>query len=191
MSKRYVFWRKPTGEPYLGTDDKHAPVNVLNRLGTSAKVNSDNSISWSSFELYRDKLVVKSLIVVIDLEGEETNQPDAWSIVWDSILEELKKSGEGKPLHATSLLQRADRKASAYFRKRKQNYVVVTSISLAQLPKKRIRINNCEVAQLRERGLRYPLPDSLNSFSASGMFREHVNSSKYATVRVNVSARTV
>ena len=133
----------------------------------------------------------KSLVVVIDPEGEETNQPDAWSLVWDSIVEELNDTGGGKPLDVNRLIQRADRKASAYFRKRKQNYVVVTSLSVALLPKKRIRINGCEVAQLRERGSKYPLPDSLNSFSASGMFREHVNSSRYATVRVKVSGRTV
>jgi len=192
MPKQYVFWRAPTGTPYKGTGDQHAPAAVLAELGQTASVTSEKGISWpldSGF--HQNRAVACGAAVVIDPDGNGLNESDARSIIWKAIAGVIRKQGGGRAIPPKDVLAHANRIAASHFRKRAADYVLVTSLSVESLPAKRIRMSGCEMAALAERGSRYLLPDALKSRSGDDLLAMHLKSTEYITVRVKTAGRSI
>ena len=66
----------------------------------------------------------------------------------------------------------------------------MTSLSLKTLPTARIKVGPCHVSSLKNRR-RYPLPPVLATRKCSPNIAEHLDSTRYALIRVSTKGRTV
>lgn len=140
MAKRYAFWRMPNGKPYKKEDNKFAPTDLLAEHGKSASV-VDGGIQWPITGPPRTELAVRSSIVVIDPDDRELNEDDSWVIVRTAIDKLIREKGGKTPIIPNELTKQADREAAIHFRKKPNNYVLVTSLSISEFPAKRISID--------------------------------------------------
>ena len=97
-----------------------------------------------AFSLDGYELAIRSAIAILDPTGQELNDTDAWAIVWSAIATIIKHGAGGVPLSPSEVLDEADKAAAIYFRKTPANFVMVTSLFIAEFPAKGIRIGNCE-----------------------------------------------
>ncbi len=160
MGKRYVFWKTPKGTPSKGSDDKHAPMALLAKIGESSSINDEGNVTWEGFSLLMLETAVRLSVVVVDPDGNELNDNDAWPIVHSAIISIIKRDKGGTPVTPSKLIAEADKNAAKHFRKRPVPYVLVSSLTVDSFPCKQIRVGGCEVAPLRTRQ-RYPEPKVL------------------------------
>lgn len=185
MGKRYVFWRTPAGAPSKNSGDKHAPTALLAKIGKSASVNADGSISWKEFSFFTIQTVVRLSVVVVDPGGGELNDDDAWPIVNSAITSIIKRDKGGTPVTPRKLIAQADKHAAKHFRKRPVPYVLVSSLTVDTFPCKQIRVGGCEVAPLKTR-MRYPEPKTL-----SMKRRNRSDTASGQLIRVKTEGRTI
>jgi len=186
--KRYVFWRMPNGKPHREQNDKYAPCKVLDAIGTPANT-SGGGIQWPGFATQRFQVVLRSAVIVLDPDGDEINETDAWTIVWSAVTALLKKEGGGKPIQASKLLQEADRKAAEFFRKPENVYVMVTTLSVKDLPALRVDVRGSIISGLRSRGKRYPYPEVVSN--AYPRIAEKAAKYKGKCVKITTKGRTM
>lgn len=83
MTKRYVFFRQPSGKPDRGTDSRCAPINLLAEFGRSSVLNSDGAVGWQGFFVMKHDVALQSTFVVIGPEDQELNPVDTERIIAD------------------------------------------------------------------------------------------------------------
>jgi hypothetical protein len=188
MSAQYAFFRDPTGRAAKRAEGKHAPTQLLAKIGSEAVLQENGAVAWSGSWDTRDALI-RSLIV-LGRDGVELNQQDAQEIVWTAI-QSVVKTAPGKPLKANDVLGTADKLAAAYFRRHEQSYVLVGSLSVKDLPARTISIRGCQITSLASRGPQFPLPKVLESRMHRDHFAGHLRSSHYRLVKVACVGRTV
>jgi hypothetical protein len=189
MSKqRYVFWRTPTGKPYLGGDQKFALVEILAEIGKTAGL-SGQGLSWSGFSLHRFETSLKASLVVAEPEGSELNESDTWTLVWAAIRTIIKRQGGGKPIASSDLLHETDAGAATYFRKIPDKYILLSTLSVTSLPAKSVRIRRSVVRRLSGTGGRFRMPPVLEQH------RRHspppLRLAHYQTIGVTTVGRSV
>jgi hypothetical protein len=190
VKKRYVFWRTPTGKPYEGKDDKYGPTASLADLGLTASVNMEGRPAFDSFRLMQVEPVIRAAVVVRDTEGNELNEQDAWSIVWSAIGLVIKKSGGGRPVIPSVLLQEADALAAKHSRRPFNRYFLVTSLSLKSFPIHGVSVRQCEISVLKSRR-HFPVPEGLKKHAHHRRIAQHVDKTSYLWVRVKTLGRTI
>ncbi|MCH7685224.1 MAG: hypothetical protein IH899_00835 [Planctomycetes bacterium] len=189
MAKRYVFWRMPTGQPYKKDDLKFAPHFLLAKMGESAKLNTNDGITWPFLDMFQNELIVRSVTVVLDPDGNELNETDSWLIASQAIRTVISKQGSGKPILPSDFIASGDKVAAAYFRQSVVDYILLTSLSVENLPARRIRICDCEISALANRG-KYTFPESLTIRRHDPPFSKHLKSTKYLAIAVRTSGRS-
>ncbi|HUW82030.1 MAG TPA: hypothetical protein VMZ31_04430 [Phycisphaerae bacterium] len=191
MSKRYVFWRTPAGRPYRGGDEKHAPLELLADIGTSATINKEGKPTWEAFGFHRLETAIRARFVVLSPNGVELNETDSWAIIWSAIRSVVQKSGGQSPIRLRAFIEKANASAASHFRTRPKEYVLVTSLSVKSFPATRLKVKNCEIVPLKRRGRRYPYPGVLRLQSRRTAFGRHVDTTEYQFVRVRTAERTI
>jgi len=189
MSKRYVFWRS-LGKKRPGKDHRqHGPRHLLAKLGTSARIKSPTEVTWAGFGVLRFQTALKYSLLVRDPDGEELNEYDSASIVQNAMIGLMTKAGGGKPMAPADVIAEGDAVAAKHFRTKKESYVAVTSISLESLPWKKLKVKQCILRPLNERGSKYPLPAAVANLDER--FEAHLKSSRYCLLRIDTSGRTI
>jgi hypothetical protein len=189
MSKRYTFWRTPTGKPYRGTDGKHAPAALLASLGESATV-KEGQITWTGFGMLRIQPVLRGSVAIIGPDDDELNDEDAWSIVRPAIAAAIKREGGGNPVTPAAVIREADARAAEHFRLPVNRYVLVTTLSIKSLPVRRIRVRDCVITSLRSRS-RYKDPQALVFQADFEPLLQKAAPKGYQLVRIDTFGRTV
>lgn len=187
MRKRYVFWKTPAGKPHRSNDGKHAPYHLLAELGKTSFINNDGGVSWPGTNIWRWHAAIQSTFVVRN-DNEEINDTDSWRIMQKGIIAAITKLGGSKPIRPNDVLEEADRIAAEHIRIEKTPYILVTSLSVASLPWKTLRINGCTIRALKNRGRRYPMPSHAAHLGEE--FTQYLNSSLHSSIRINTLGRT-
>ena len=190
MVKRYTFFRMPSGKPYRGTDGKFIPNHLLSEIGTTATLNSEGSVQWANINITKFRVSLRSAIIVLDPSGEDLNESDSWNIVWEALIAILKRA-PGKPVDPTVLTLESDKLAAAFFRKPLMKYVLISSLSITDLPAKTMRVWGCTVSSLESRVKQFPLPNILSSHMLASPFSDHLKSSRYRLVKVSTEGRSI
>lgn len=186
MSKRYVFWRKPNGQPYRGNDGAYSPVEILAEYGLAAKVTPDDRVSWSGGVSYQFETALKSVAIVLGPDGEELNGKDSWNIVWSALVSTIKKGGGKKALKDSEVIKAADQEAAAFYRKPPSNYTLVSGLSVQSLPVQSARLMECQISSLSSRR-HFPTPNCLRTYRT---IDARVRSSKYQLIKVSTIGRS-
>jgi len=79
------------------------------------------------------------------------------------------------------LLHSIDDLAAEFFRKDPNKYVLLSSLSIADLPAKRIKMRGCEISSLKTRGKKFPLPNALDRLDKGCPLSKHIDLSEYRT----------
>jgi hypothetical protein len=191
MSKRYTYFRTEKGTLYKGRDGKYAPVHLLSDLGKKATLNPEGSVSWQGTWMpLQVQPALRSAFAVIGPNRSELNATDTWRIVWQALVETVKKA-PGQPVHPHKLLIAADKAAATYFRLTPNPYVLVTSLSVEALPEATIALRDCTVSALAKRGTEFPLPDVLSPGMHGAAFASHLDASRYQLVKVDTKGRSI
>ena len=190
MTKRYAYWRKPDGTYHKGSDDKHAPTELLQEIGKSARVNPEGGVSFQLISLMRPLLSVASRIVIIDPSDNELNGDHTQSLTSQALDSVILKQGGGKPVTATALLQAINTKAADHFRQPVADYVLVTSLSVKKLPISWVKIGDCKIFGLARRANKFPFPESLQGPLGDSLLTQHVQATEYCPVRIKTNGRT-
>lgn len=191
MARRYVFWRDSTGRPDKRPGDHHAPRALLAEIGKGASVTDEGSVQWQGMWWLRFDHAIKAAFVVVAPDGDELNSHDAWLILRSSVVKCIRAIKGNKPVVPSEVLERANEAAAAFFRRKPAPYMLVSSLSVATMPAKRIKSRDCEVAWLRKPDLRYPLPRELQVRWDRSPIGEHVEKTKYKTIRVKTTGRSI
>lgn len=160
MSKRYVFWKRPDGRPYRGTDSQNAPIQILARIGNGATVEKTGEISWTDFNLIQWETAVNDSLVIIDDAGNELPSDLASTITDPAIRDVIKKDGGKKPIEPPKLLKAADRRAADYFRLLPRRFALVSSMSINCFPANSLSIGDCDIGPIKHEKF-YPPPKAL------------------------------
>ncbi len=131
----------PNGNPYRGIDAQYAPSAVLAEIGKTATVNANDGVSWQGFSMQPLEMSLKNTMVVLDAIGGELNETDSWRIIWQALVASVK-SAPGKPVNPIDLTTRVDKLAAEFLRKPRASYVLVSSLSIVDLPTKRIEVED-------------------------------------------------
>ena len=189
MSTRYTYFRTPEGRPYRGQDGKHAPVHILKLIGTTAKRAGEGNVTWPRI-VHECGVALRPSCVIIGPDNEELNETDTWNIVWGAAVS-LVRVAPGKPVELADFLKTADQSAAAFFRKPQEKYVLISSLSIDALPANRIAVLGCTISSLANgRGDRFPLPNVVRLHAKGSSFADHLNSTKYLTVKVETKGRS-
>jgi hypothetical protein len=189
MGKRYVFWPAPDGKPYKGADGKFAPAALLASVGTTTTINAEGALSFPSFPT--TELAIRHMAIVTDENGAEINEHDAKDIIWDAVRAAIRELGGGKPIEALKLLHIADGLAAKHFRKPSEQYRLITSLSIESFPAKQVKLGDFTISPLPGRRSAYPVPEAATRGEMGRAFEEHLRSSKYQMINVDVSGRTI
>jgi hypothetical protein len=188
MTRRYVFWRTPTGRPGQGKDSgKYAPKAVLAELGEIATLTPEGKVQWSGFIFKQLEFALRSISVVLCPDGNELNDDDAWKIMHAAVVATTKKTGGKKALNESAVLRAADEEAARFFRGQEKPYLLVSSMSVDAVPFKRVEIIGCQILPLVSR-VSFPYPAHARHFRAVS---EHLKSSKYQFLKVLVAGRSI
>ncbi len=189
MSKRYTYYRMPNGKPDTSTDMKFAPTHVLAEMGKIATVDKNGSVSWPGFHFRRLEMSLKTAVVILDPLRTELNQTDSWRIVWEALVATVKDA-PGRPIDAKRFVAIADKFAAEFFRLPLTEYILVSSLSVSDLPVKRIDLRGCRISSLKTRGKKFPLPTTLDLSETASPFSKHISSSDYRLVKVATVGRS-
>lgn len=188
MVKRYAFWRTSTGASYNGVDEKFAPTEILAEIGKASTLHS-NSISWPlAAELHHWELAICASLIIVDDNGLELGDNAIFSVVKKAISNVVKKTGGGKSIQATAFINAVNHEVSTRFRKKQDDYYLVTSLSASKLPFKSIKVSGCTISRESNR-MRLDQPSHM-----SGLFpnvSKHVRESGYVQVKVKTAGRDV
>ena len=191
MTKRYVYWRAPTGRPHRTDDGRYAPSNLLAEIGKTATINDKGNVSWASFLPVRFEIAIRPVFVVLGPDGRELNETDTWAIAWQAIINVIKRLGGAKPVIPSETVREADKLAAEYFRALPSAYILVSSLSVEDFPATQICLRGCEISPLKSRGSRFPLPERLAIGCDDSAVGRHVESTAYQTVKVKVEGRSI
>lgn len=186
MPMRYACYRMPNGKPYQGDDAKYAPAHLLSYIGKTASAHSDGRISWRGIEMTWLNAALRHAFVVTGPDGVELNETDTWNIIWKALLAVVRKAPD-KKIDPIVLRGAMNNLAADFFRTPLAAYILVSSLSVAQLHRKNIRVQKCIIAPLKGRGSKYPVPES----ALAPIHRRHIEKSKYTVVRVDVKGRSI
>jgi hypothetical protein len=189
MSKRYVFFRTPEGRPYKGSDGKHSPTAILARFGEACTMNEKGEMIWPGFLMTRLRTPLRPACVVLDPDGYELDDVDAWEIVWKGLISEVRKK-PGKAISPQGFLREADAAAAGFFRQPLDDYALITSLSVANLPPDEIQVRGCTISGLDSRGTEFPLPPGPVS-RLPAAYREHLSSTRYRLIKVGCKGRSL
>lgn len=191
MSKRYVFWRDSTGKPYKRDDDKHTPCAILDAMGNSSFINSNEQVAFQSMAFFKWEYALFVRIAVLDpTTNRELNSEDAKIIIRAAIHEIVLKQRGKKPICAAELLKKADEIAAEFYRRRPISYVLITGLSISTFPASVIRIGNCKISPISTRR-RYPFPDTFHLNIAPSHIADPIRSGNWQQIRVQTSGRTI
>lgn len=191
MSKPYVFWRTQKGEPYKNNDGKYAPRALLEQLGESQIDNSiENGFSWHLFDLPNYEFIVCSMMVVLDPDGNELNETDTKIIGQKAIRSIREKQDNRSKIDPNKLIETANKEAAKYFRKPINEYILITSLSVDELPLRQINVNDCQISVI-ERSNNFNYPESLRDSFNESLLRNHLTSTNYLRVKVKTSGRSI
>ncbi len=130
------------------------------------------------------------MIGVQDPQNRDLNATDTWAIVDGAIKDVLTQQGPGKPIRAEALMKRANELAAAHFRRAPCEFALVSSLSVASLPVKPLRVELCEVSPLPDRQ-QFPYPKSAALQASGTPLERHLESTQYRLVKVKTEGRTV
>jgi hypothetical protein len=188
---QYAYYRKPDGGLYDGTDGKHAPNHILSEIGKTSFLSADGEVAWHGLDvMLRFKVALRSAFVILGPDAVEVNENDSWDIVWKALVA-LIRNAPREPIASKELLERVNIAAAAFFREPPAQYVLVTSLSVGDFPARQIRVGACVVTPLKERGKRFPFPETLSAPSQKSAFASHIRETQYKTVRVSVLGRSI
>jgi hypothetical protein len=189
LAKRYAFWRAPDGKPYRKLDGKFSPAALLEWIGVNARI-AEQRLSWpgSEFQVYEG--VVASSVSLIDSEGKEVCSNDTEDLVSSAISQSVRELGGERPLTPDHFIKVLDELTAEYLRQEKQSYVCIKYLSVQGFPAKRIKVSDTVVRFLADRD-RYPPPDCQVLHRESGSIAEHIYSSNYAVVAVEIKDRSI
>jgi hypothetical protein len=180
----------PNGKPYTGNDGKYAPVHILSEIGKTTKLNPNGELCWSGFFIDTLLVALRPALAVIDPCEVELNETDTWEIIFWKAIVTLAKSAPGQPLNPMDVLNKADESAAVFFRIAPYKYVLVTSLSIVDLPAKSIQVRGCTISSLKERGKKFPPPKVLSRHLNGSAFAKHIKSAKYRLVKVTTEGRS-
>jgi hypothetical protein len=187
MSKRYVFWRGPDGS--ASNKLEHAPIAVLKKCGLQITLTPENGVQWAlTGPVPRGMVVIRNMAVVVDSDGHEINEHDAWDIVRGGIVDVVRESGGKKPLDPDRVLHFADARAAELLRRPLKSYILLSSLSVKTFPVSRMKVGECDILPIRSRR-GFVLPSNPNLRKGSQFF-DRVLASKYQLVSVTVVGRT-
>ncbi len=191
MSRRYVYWRTPEGQPYKKDDGKHTPTATLAKLGELASIESGKPSYRIPHVPQPYHLVLGSAAVILDQDGNELNETDTWSIIIKAVHSAIRESGGGKPIDPEWFTSHANELAADFFRQPLNDLVCVTTLSITDLPVEPIEVMGCTVRKLSSRGEEFCFPKVSNDYTADQRFSEHHESTQYLRVAVDAKGRTV
>ena len=190
MPARYAFFRKPTGEPYKGTDGKHAPFGLLAEIGKASEAHEGGGILWSDMDMWGIMPVLQSVLVIVGPDGEELNDLDSQQLSTQAFHAAAIES-PGGPIKPDVFVKEADDIAAAFFRRPLVEYLLLGSLSVKALPASSIRIRECTISPTRGRGTRWPIPELLQRHSDARNFKEHLDGTRYQLVKVATKGRSI
>lgn len=136
-------------------------------------------------------LPLRIAIVVLDPNSdEELNEQDSWTIGWSGVKDVIVETGGRCPLNPEAILKAADERAAVHFRRQEAKYVLVTGVSIAEFPRKKICIRGCVVSGLQSRGHRYRYPEDVKGRLGKSPIVTHVAETEYKVVKVTTTGRT-
>jgi hypothetical protein len=163
VGKQYAYYRKPDGKPHHGDETEYAPNAILAEMGKTAFLGADGKVSWLGLQVpLRFQVALRSAFAIFGPDDVEVNEEDAWDIVWKTLLASVK-SAPGKSVAAKALLHAVNDAAAAFFRMPLVAYALVSSLSIASFPARRIKVGECTISALKKRGARFPLPQVLST----------------------------
>ena len=198
--KRYTFFRDPSnGRPFRGkpgdkgqndNNPKGAPRYVLEDVGNSSFIDDAGNVAWKGNVLSRrNDIAINAAIVFLDGDEEELNEHDSSALFW-KIVGTISKKSPGKPISVTDFLREADPIVAAFFRQPSFDRIMVTSISLGNLPLKTIKVGDYRISPLTARLPKFPYPDVLTSGGHDSAFGDHLRATKYRHVAVTTKGRS-
>ncbi|MBD3672775.1 MAG: hypothetical protein HUJ26_04540 [Planctomycetaceae bacterium] len=193
MAKRYAFWRSPSGSPHTKDDGKFAPTVLLSKIGEATSLNCGKIVRSGLRTVLASmqyEVAISSLLSIIGPEDKELNETDTRKIVSEAIKAVVKKQGGAKPISAAEFIANANRQAADFFRQPTKDFALITSLNLKEFPARSVEIEGCRISALKNRS-RFPMPDALAKQLNAALFKEHVNSTEYLTVKVKTYGRSV
>ncbi len=190
MAKQYAFWQKENGTPDRKNGTRHAPVELLAKIGKSTSINNKGNLNWTLFDSPHFKSGIMAMLLILDPSKKQLNYEDSWKITRSSIIAIVKEQGNNLPISAEKFIDTVNTKSSKHFRKKNYNYVLVTSLSIKTFPATRLRVRQCNIAPLKTRGGRYPHPKVILHKSSTMWIRKHLESTQYKPIRVKTNGRT-
>ena len=191
VGQRYAYWRMPTGKPCKKNSTQYAPTSILNAFASDASVSKDGALSFQGLRTMPMRLPLRIAIVVLDPNSdEELNEQDSWTIGWSGVKDVIVETGGRCPLNPEAILKAADERAAVHFRRQEAKYVLVTGVSIAEFPRKKICIRGCVVSGLQSRGHRYRYPEDVKGRLGKSPIVTHVAETEYKVVKVTTTGRT-
>jgi hypothetical protein len=184
---RYAFWRGPDGKPLPRNREDVGPQELLDRIYRCAKVANDGTVVWHSFNMLRDPPLLQQSIVLKMHNGVELNDTDAERISLDAI-KEVRKAGH-KTISPDAYLQALDQLVAIHQRKPSELYLLRTSLSVAELPFRRISLRGCTIRWLKD-PKHYVRPAALNELKGTALW-EHGITTHYMPIVIRTSGKTV
>jgi hypothetical protein len=190
MSKQYAFWRNSHGGPASRGKSKNGPTSLLAHHGKTASVTSEGKVAFRLESLFhRTEIALRSSSMVLDPGGKELNSTDSWSIFSQAIKSTIKTSGGGKPINSDELLNEADRIASEFFRKKTDDYHLLTSLSVNEFPAPEIRVGGCVISPVRRIG-RFKMPEGIDRAIRLSELKKEWRPVGHQAVKVSVNGRS-
>ncbi len=187
MGKQYFYWR---GAHTKRGGEKDAPSEHLKLMGEQAKINENGGISWQGLWIYDIEAVLRSSFMILDLDGRELNDSDAWSICRSAIDKLIKQKNGQVAIRPNEVAQYANEGAAEYFRRTPSQYIVKTSLSLKSFPCKQISVDGCKISQIARNSNRYPDPDARHAAIMASPQGQHLKSTSYCTVKITTEGRS-
>lgn len=185
MPKRYVFWRGPDSKPISGP--RGAPTEILRNWGLKTEVTKEGKTSWNMFNPRYDEAL--KMAVFIGDDGIELNSSDASRIVLEALREEAKSVGGGKPIDPGKFLTRADMLAANFFKTPRTDYVLITTLSVRNMPVEKVTVGGTEIRFLKDRSF-YRLPKVLAELPGHSPYQVHIKATQYQWVAIATSGRS-
>lgn len=193
MVKKYAYWRKPDGAPYRRDDEQHAPATLLEEIGRSATVKDDGGVAMPAFSFghINPYAPIFSRISIVDPDGSELNTDDTSGLISKALDAVIKKQGGGQPIRPSDLLKIVNKEAGDHFRRKIDDYVLITSLSVKELPFSRLCIGDCTISGCRMSRHKFPLPQVLTTPVLDSRLEKRVRNIKYYPIKVATSGRTI
>ena len=165
MAKRYAYWRSSDGHRHDEQEGRHAPRELLKRLGESATMDKAGGLALPFPDEFRDDCVLPARLLVLDQDGEELTLDDTRDIVISGLKGFLTNKRGDTVLTPKEFLAYADKEASVFCRRPFERYTLCTRLSVKSLPQGAFKVRDCTV-QSKARLQRFIQPKSLSQVPA-------------------------